>query len=81
MSKILYGVIQENGTVLADDGTLHYLPKRGVDREGYPEVMIDAKNVGGAGFYAVQSLKPYIGLKVQFQRMNAKANGYNFTIV
>ena len=81
MSKIAYGIIQENGTVLADDGSVHYLPKRGTDREGYPEVIIDATHVGGAGMMATQSLKPFIGLKVQFFRMNAKGNGYNFTIL
>lgn len=79
--KILQGVIQENGSVLGDDGSVHRLPVRGRDREGYPEVLIDATHVGGAGVFARQSIKPFIGLKVQYNQKNKDSAAYNFIIL
>ncbi len=78
----LTGVIRKNGTVLAEDGTIHNLPVRGTDREGYKEVLIDAKSIGGRGSFSRQSVKPYIGMTVRFYRNGGKEfNGYNFEII
>ena len=80
--EILTGVIQKDATVLAEDGTIHNLPRRGIDDEGYPEVLIDAKEVGGFGVFRQQSIKPYIGMKVEFVRNGGKRyNGFNFVIL
>lgn len=79
--ETLTGIIQKDGSVLAEDGTLHYLPKRGTDTEGYPEVIIDAKSVGGDGWMYRQSVKPFIGMTVEFVRMNKKFQGFNFVIL
>ena len=62
----LTGIIQEDGYVLTDDGKKYPLPQRGIDKEGYPEVLINAKSVGGSGFFYRQSIKPYIGMKAEF---------------
>lgn len=79
--EIITGVIMEDGSVLAEEGTVHYLPIRGTDKEGYKEVLIDAKNVGGDGWMNRQSVKPYIGRTVEFVRVNKKYQGFNFVII
>jgi hypothetical protein len=78
--KYLIGIIQKNGTVITDDGKIFHLDYRGTDSEGYSEVLIDAKKVGGAGWMRRQSIKPYIGMKCSFITNNDK-HGYNFEIL
>ena len=77
----LTGVIRKDGSVLAEDGTIHYLPTRGTDREGYKEVLVDAKKVGGEGSWSRQSIKPYIGMTVKFVRNSKDTRGFNFEII
>ena len=80
--EILTGIIQKDGSVIAEDGTIHWPGTRGADREGYPEVLIDAKSVGGGGSWGRQSIKPYIGMSVKFVRHGGKKyQGYNFEII
>lgn len=82
MIEILTGILQADGSVLAEDGTIHWLGTRGTDEEGYPEVCIDAKDVGGGGSFGRQSVKPYIGMTVEFVRHGGKKyQGFNFTIL
>ena len=75
----LEGVIQKDGSVLGDDNIRYLLPVRGED-DGYPEVLMDAKDVGGKGWMSRQSIKPYIGMKVEFDYVK-KPYGYNFKIL
>ena len=42
--ELLYGIIHEDGIIIADDGSEHELPIRGTDKDGYKEVLIDAKS-------------------------------------
>ena len=77
----LYGIIQEDATVLAEDGTIHRLPVRGTDKEGNPEVLIDATNVGGCGVFSRQSIKPFIGMKVIFYRVESGYQGFSYEII
>jgi len=79
--ETLTGIIQKDGTVLAEDGTIHNLPVRGTDKEGFKEVLIDAKEAGGDGSFYRQSIKPYIGMTVEFVRVNKGSAGYNFIIL
>ena len=77
----LYGIIQEDATVLAEDGTIHRLPVRGIDKEGNPEVLIDACDVGGYGSFSRQSIKPFIGMKVVFSRVEVGCQGFSYQII
>ena len=80
--EILTGILQKNGSVIAEDGTIHWPGTRGTDKYGYPEILIDAKKVGGDGCFYRQSVKPYIGMTVKFVRHGGKKyQGYNFEIV
>ena len=76
-----YGTIQSDGSVFETDGRTHWLPIRGTDEEGYPEVLLDAKDVGGSGFFRAQSIKPFIGMKVSFVRVDKNSGPFNHTIV
>ena len=76
--KKLIGIIQEDGKVKAGKN-FFILPFRGMDNEGYPEVLMDATSVGGDGFFFRQSIKPYIGMKVEFTENNN--HGFNYTII
>lgn len=78
MRKI--GTIKDDGFVETEDGKLFILPIRGTDDLGFPEVLIDAKNVGGKSEWKRQSIKDYIGMKVEFTTLN-DVGGYNFTII
>jgi len=79
---VLTGIIQSDGSVICnEDGTKHFIGKRGEDKEGYPAVLIDAKEVGGYGSWTRQSVKPYIGMTVDFVRVGKGYPGYNFIIL
>lgn len=41
--------------------------------------LIDATSVGGSGYVKRQSIKPFIGMEVEFITNN-EVSGYNFTI-
>lgn len=75
----LTGLIKSNGFVETSDGRLFILPIRGTDESGFPEVLIDATSVGGSGCFKRQSIKPFIGMEVEFITNN-EVSGYNFTI-
>ncbi len=77
----MQGIISERGEVLGDDGEVYFLPNRGTDSEGYREVIIDAKAIGGAGSMYRQSIKPFIGMKVSFDVSGIEGNGYNYKII
>jgi len=79
--ETLYGIIQEDATVLAEDGTIHNLPVRGTAKDGSKEVLIDALEVGGDSEWYRQSVKPYIGMKVVFGRVQKGYQGFNYKIV
>ncbi|MCK4997391.1 hypothetical protein KAS08_03730 [Candidatus Pacearchaeota archaeon] len=77
---MLEGIINSDGTVLGEDGIKYLLGTRGSDDEGFPKVLIDARDVGGSGFMRGQSIKPYIGMKVEFYCV-VKPHGYNYRII
>jgi hypothetical protein len=72
------GVIQKDG-VLADDGKLYNHAVRGTDEEGYPEILIHAREIGGSGSFARQSVKLFIGMIVRFT-ISPTGYGYNYEI-
>lgn len=75
----LTGEIKSDGFVETLDGKLFLLPIRGTDESGFPEALIDATRVGGSGTFKRQSIKPFIGMKVEFITNNG-VHGFNFTI-
>ena len=75
----LKGVIKSDGFVESLDGKLFILPIRGTDEKGFPQVLIDAKLVGGNGAIKRQSIEPFIGMSVEFITNN-DIDGYNFII-
>jgi hypothetical protein len=79
-NKILTGIIQKDATVKSGKRIFH-LPLRGTDEEGYSEVLIDAKEVGGRGVFQRQSVKPYIGMKVEFILNDGAKEGFNYTTI
>jgi len=79
--ELLTGILQKDGSVIAEDGTIHWPGTRGTDEEGFPEILIDAKDVGGYGTFSRQSVKPYIGMTVEFVRNGKKYQGFNFKII
>lgn len=78
--KILIGKITDNGRYVDVDGTLYILPIRGVDEEGYPEILIDSKSINGKGTFTRQSSKPLVGMNVEFVTNN-ELYGFNFKII
>lgn len=78
MSK-LTGIIQEDGKIKVGK-KLFVMCIRGTDRKGYPEVLIDATEKGGKGCFSRQSIKPYIGMAVEFYS-NEKPYGFNYKIL
>ena len=79
--ETLYGIIQADATVLAEDGTIHFLPVRGTAKDGSKEVLIDATEVGGEGEFYRQPITPYIGMKVIFGRVEKGYQGFNYKII
>ena len=71
-------MIPQQSELFARD-ELFTLPIRGTDESGFPEVLIDATSVGGSGTVKRQSIKPFIGMEVEFITNNG-IYGYNFTI-
>ena len=81
LSEELIGIIDKDGYINLDDGRKFEMPKRGTDDEGYPEVLMDAKNVGGSGWMCRQSIKPFIGMKCSFILNDGTKCGFNFKIL
>lgn len=79
--EVITGIIQNDASVIAEDGTIHFLPVRGTDSEGYKEVLVDAQDVGKEGSFVRQSVKPFIGMTVEFVRINSKSRGFDFKII
>lgn len=77
----LIGIITDEAYVKLDDGRLFAIGRRGIDEEGYPTVLIDAKSVGGNGWMHRQSIKPFIGMKCWFILNEGAKCGFNFTIL
>lgn len=71
------GIIQKDGVL--SNGKLYNHDVRGTDDEDYPEVLIDAKEVGGRGSFSRQSIKPYIGMTVRF-KVSQKDTPYDYII-
>ncbi len=71
----------KDATVLCDDGTIHNLPVRGMDKDGYTEILIDATEVGGYSDFYRQSIKPFIGMRVEFGRIEKGYQGFNYKII
>jgi hypothetical protein len=78
----LKGIIKSDGSVETPDGKIFILPIRGTDESGFPKVLIDATSVSGGGIVKRQSIKPFIGMEVEFITYNGTEGyiGYNFTI-
>lgn len=77
----LIGIITADGrNVELEDGRKFILPIRMIGDDGFPEILIDAKSVGGDGWMHRQSSKPFIGMKVKFFCNNTKY-GYDFEII
>lgn len=74
-----FGTIGKDGKVV-EDPLVHVLPIRGTDKEGYPEVLIDATQVGGKGYASRQSVKPFVGMRVSFQRTD-DGQPFNFCVL
>lgn len=81
MQEILTGIITKEAYVQLEDGRLFEIDRRGMDKEGYQEVLIDAKSVGGDGSFYRQSIKPYIGMKCEFVLNEGTKYGFNFKII
>jgi hypothetical protein len=76
----LIGVIKSDGFVETSDGKLFILPIRSTDESEFLEVLIDATSVGGGGCFKRQSIKPFIGMQVEFIT-NDGLFGYNFVLL
>jgi hypothetical protein len=77
----LIGIIDKDGWVNLADSRKFEISKRGIDKEGYPEVLMNAKPVGGDGWMHRQSIKPYIGMKCSFILNKGAECGFNFEII
>jgi hypothetical protein len=76
----LEGIIENDTTVLGDDGVKYHLFVMQRDSDGLPEVLIDARAVGGDGSFYRQSIKPYIGMRVEFS-LDKVGGGYDYKIL
>ena len=77
------GTIQKDGTVIEEDGSVYELPIRRFDKE-FPEVLIDAKKVGGDGWMYRQSIEPFVGMRCSFVKYLRPDGGYtgdNFEVI
>lgn len=79
MEKLI-GIINKDGWVQVEDSRKFQLPFRGKDKDGYPEVLIDAKIVGGDESFYRQSIQPFIGMKCEFFTNNG-IYGYDFKLI
>lgn len=77
----LRGKITDDGrSVEVAGGKQFILPFRGTDRNGFPEVLIDAQRVGGDGMFRRQSIAKWIGWPVEFMTANGET-GFSFEIL
>ena len=76
---IIEGIIRKKD-VLGDNNNIYHLPVRGITKNGYKEVLIDAEGVGGDGSFSRQSVEHYIGMRVEFV-VSPTGYGYNYKVL
>ncbi len=78
---MLEGIIQEDATVLGEDGKVYHFGSIEDDGDGSFKALFDATDVGGGGYFGRQSIKPYVGMRVVFRCNTFAPHGFNYKIL
>lgn len=81
---LMFGILQEDGTLLAEDGKIESISVISHDKDGNPEICIDSKEIDGEGSWRRRTIKHLVGMHVSYI-VNGKREegrrGFNHTIL
>lgn len=81
---LMFGVLQEDGTILTEDGKIESISIISYDKDGNPEIMIDSKEIDGQGSWHRRTFKHLVGMTVSYIVNGKREEGYkgfNHTIL
>lgn len=81
---LMFGILQEDGTILTEDGKIESISIISYDKDGNPEIMIDSREIDGQGSWHRRTFKHLVGMTVSYI-VNGKREdghkGFNHTIL
>ena len=81
---LMFGILQEDGTILAEDGKIEDFSIKSWDDEGNLEICIDSKEIDGQGSWHRRTFKHLVGMTVSYIVNGKREEGYkgfNHTIL
>lgn len=81
---LMFGILQEDGTILTEDGKIESFSIISYDKDGNPEIMIDSKEIDGQGSWHRRTFKHLVGMTVSYIVNGKREEGYkgfNHTIL
>lgn len=81
---LMFGILQEDGTILTEDGKIESISIISYDKDGNPEIMIDSKEIDGQGSWHRRTFKHLVGMTVSYIVNGKREEGYkgfNHTIL
>lgn len=81
---LMFGILQEDGTVLSEDGKIEDFSMMSHDEEGNPEICIDSTEIDGQGSWRRRTIKHLVGMTVSYIVNGKREEGYkgfNHTIL
>lgn len=80
----MFGILQEDGYLLAEDGKIESISIMSYDKDGNPKIMIDSKEIDGEGPWHRRTIKHLVGMTVSYIVNGKREEGYkgfNHTIL
>lgn len=81
---LMFGILQEDGTILTEDGKIESISIISYDKDGNPEIMIDSREIDGQGSWHRRTFKHLVGMTVSYIVNGKREEGYkgfNHTIL
>ena len=63
---LMFGILQEDGTLLTEDGKIEPISIISYDYEENPQIMIDSREIDGQGSWRRRTIKHLVGMTVQY---------------
>lgn len=73
---LMFGILQEDGTILTEDGKIESISIISYDKDGNPEIMIDSKEIDGQDSWHRRTFKHLVGMTVSYIVNGKREEGY-----
>ena len=81
---LMFGILQEDGTLLSEDGKIEDISTTSYDEDGNVEISIDSEEIDGQKSWGRRTIKHLVGMTVSYIVSGKREQGYkgfNHTIL